>query len=154
LYWASLTSLRSRRGITLVELMVVVALAGVIFFGLAITYMMIMDWWDRSNSLMNLQRDGSYALYEIATAIRMGSMVQIPSETQLTIQDASASTMEQFYLESSDNSLRDSSGEKVIPSLVDSLQFAFTGKTISVTLILTDSESQEAYFNTSASLRN
>jgi Tfp pilus assembly protein FimT len=148
-------SLRVSRGLTIVELMVVVALAGIIFFGLATIYVMVMDWWDRGNSQLNLQRDGSYALFSMSTEIRKGSLALTPSSTELLIQNAAGSTMQQYYWETSDNTLRDISGQQVIPSLVDSLHFSITDqRTIYVTLVLADAEQQEAYFSTSASLRN
>lgn len=142
------------RGLTIIELMVAVALAAVIFFGLATIYMLTMDWWDRGSSLLNLQRDGSYALFEISTDIRRGSMAEISPSTQLRIKDSSGSTIARYYLEGSDNTLRYDSGGLVVPSLVDSLCFAQSGKTVSVLLVLADAEQQEAYFSTAASLRN
>jgi len=148
-------SLRVSRGVTIVELMVVVALAAVIFFGLATIYMLVMEWWDRGNSQLNLQRDGTFALFEMSTHIRAGSLAQTPSSTQLIIQNAAGSTIDQYYWESTDHTLRDISGQKVIPSMVDSLHFSFSyPKTVYVTLVLVDSEQQEAFFSTSASLRN
>jgi hypothetical protein len=91
----------------------------------------------------------------MSTEIRKGSLALTPSSTELLIQNAAGSTMQQYYWETSDNTLRDISGQQVIPSLVDSLHFSITDqRTIYVTLVLADAEQQEAYFSTSASLRN
>ena len=144
---------RKARGITLVELMVAVALVSVLFFGLASIYILMDDTWTRGASLTNLQRDGSYAMYEFTTTIRQGAMAVV-SPTQLTIQDGSGATIGRFYLEQSDNTLRDDSGTKVIPSTVDSLAFSQTGATIHVDLLLVDDQENAVFFNTRVSLRN
>ena len=142
-------------GFTLIELMVATSLMAVLFFALASFYMLVDDSWDRGSSLLNLQRDGSYALLEMATSVRMGSSVQINPSTQLVIKDASGATIGGYYRQAGDNTLRDNSGAKVISSLVDSLQFTLSNRTVFVTLVLTDSDQQEkAYFSTAASLRN
>jgi Tfp pilus assembly protein PilW len=141
-------------GFTLVELMVVAALVFVLFIGLASVYMLIDDSWDRGVSLVNLQRDGSYAMLELTTAIRKGTAVAISPSTQVTIKDAGNSVIERFYLDSSDNTLRDDSGTKVIPSMVDSLLFTQSGPTIHVEMVLADDRDNKAYFSTGASLRN
>ncbi len=154
MYRLRMRTTHNSRGFTIVELMVVVALSAFIFFGLAILYMTVMDWWDRAISLMNLQRDGSYALFDISTAIRSGSNAAISPSSSLEVKNQSGTTIAQYYWETSDNTLRDISGQKIIPSLVDSLHFVQSGKTVSMILILADSEQQEAYFSTSTSLRN
>lgn len=141
-------------GFTLIELMVATLLVGALFFALASVFMFVDDSWDRGSSLVNLQRDGSYALSEMATSVRQGTSAQIPLPTQLIIKDEADSTIGRFYLETSDNTLRDNSATKVIPSAVDSLQFALSGKTVFITLVLVDSDDQKARFSTAASLRN
>ena len=142
-------------GFTLIELMVATSLMAVLFFALASFYMLVDDSWDRGGSLLNLQRDGSYALLEMATSVRMGSSVQINPSTQLVIKDASGATIAGYYRQAGDSTLRDNSGAKVVSSLVDSLQFTLSNRTVFVTLVLTDSNQQEkAYFSTAASLRN
>lgn len=154
MYKIRMKSLRLSRGFTIVELMVAVALAAVIFFGIAVAYMLFMEWWDRGTSLLNLQRDGSYALFDITKSVRGGSMVSIPSATQLDVKNAGGGTIASYYWESADSTLRNLSGGKVVASKVDSLHFAQSGPTVLVTLVLTDSDHQEAYFSTAASLRN
>ena len=145
---------RNAAGFTLIELMVAVALAVVLFFGLASLYMLMNDSWERGSSLVNLQRDGSYAMMKLTTTIRAGSAAIIAPSTQLTVKDAGNTTIGRFYLESGDQSLRDDSGNKVIPSLVDSLVFTQSGPTIYVELMLADDKENTAYFTTGASLRN
>ena len=145
---------KNAAGFTLIELMVAVALAVVIFFGLASLYMLMNDSWERGSSLVNLQRDGSYAMMELTTTIRAGSAAIIAPSSQLTVKDAGNTTIGRFYLESSDQSLRDDLGNKVIPSLVDSLVFTQSGPTIYVELMLADDKENTAYFTTGASLRN
>lgn len=147
-------SLRVPRGFTIVELMVAVALAALIFFGIAVVYMLFMDWWDRGTSQLNLQRDGSYALFDITNSIRGGSMVTIPSDTHLDIKNAGGGIIASYYWESADSTLRNLSGGKVVASKVDSLYFAQSGPVVLVTMVLTDAERQEAYFSTAASMRN
>jgi hypothetical protein len=139
--------------VTLVELMVAVALVSILFFGLASIYILMDDAWDRGASLVNLQRDGSYAMYEFTTTIREGAMAVV-APTQLTIQDGSGTTLGRFYLEQSDSTLRDDAGAKVIPSTVDSLAFTQVGTTIHVDLLLVDDKENSAFFNTRVSLRN
>ena len=141
------------RGFTLVELMVAVALAAVLFFGLASIYMLINDAWDRGASLASLQRDGSYAMYEFTTIIRQGTAAVV-APTHLTIQDGGGSTLGRFYWEQSDNTMRDDSGNKIIPSTVDSLGFSQAGATIQVDLLLADDKENTVFFNTNVALRN
>jgi prepilin-type N-terminal cleavage/methylation domain-containing protein len=145
---------KSTQGFTLIELMVAVALVVVLFFGLASVYMLIDDSWARGASLVNLQRDGSYAMTELSMAIRMGASAVISPTTQLTIKDGNGTNIGRFYLEGSDNSLRDDSGTKVIPSSVDSLAFSQAGSTIFVSLVLVDDSENKVTFSTAASLRN
>ena len=142
----------SPKGFTILELMVATALIGALFFALASLYMLVDDSWSRGSSLLNLQRDGSYAMSEIASSVHMGTTAVVPSSTQLDIKDETGATVGGYYC--SDDTLRDISGAKVIPSLVDSLYFALSGKTVFVTLVLADSNNQKAYFSTAASLRN
>jgi prepilin-type N-terminal cleavage/methylation domain-containing protein len=141
------------RGVTLIELLVAVALVSILFFGLASIYILMDDAWDRGASLVNLQRNGSYAMYEFSTTIRQGSMAVV-TPTQLTVQDGSGTTIGRFYLQGSDNSLRDDSGTKIIPSTVDSLAFSQAGATIHVDLLLVDDRDNAAFFNTNVSMRN
>jgi prepilin-type N-terminal cleavage/methylation domain-containing protein len=145
---------KSSQGFTLVELMVAVALISILFFGLAGIYLLIDDSWERGSSLVNLQRDGSYALEEVATAVRMGASAIISPSTQLTVKDVNDVTISRFYLEGSDNTLRDDSGTKVIPSSVDSLLFSLVGRTVHVDMMLIDDQDNLVYFSTAASLRN
>jgi len=148
-----LKQLNIARGVTLIELMVAVALVSVLFFGLASIYVLMDDAWNRGASLVNLQRDGSYAMYEFSTTIRQGAMAVV-APTQLTVQDGSGTTIGRFYLEQSDNTLRDDSGTKVIPSTVDSLAFSQAGATILVDLLLVDDRENAVFFNTRVSMRN
>jgi len=150
----ALLKCKSSQGFTLVELMVAVALVSVLFFGLASIYMLIDDSWERGSSLLNLQRDGSYAMEEVATAVRIGASAVISPSTQLTVKDGNDVTIGRFYLEASDNTMRDDSGTQVIPSSVDSLQFSLVGRTVHMDLILTDDQDNLVYFSTAASLRN
>jgi prepilin-type N-terminal cleavage/methylation domain-containing protein len=141
------------RGFTLIELLVAVALAAVLFFGLASIYMLINDAWSRGASLASLQRDGSYAMYEFSTTIRHGTAAVV-SPTQLTVQDGGGATIGRFYWDQSDNTLRDDSGNKIIPSTVDSLGFSQAGAVIHVDLLLADDKENTAFFNTDVALRN
>lgn len=147
-------SLSVARGFTLVEVMIVAALAGAFFFALASVYVLVDDSWNRGSSLVNLQRDGSYALVEMTSTIRSGATAEVPQSTRLVIKDEADSTLGQYYWQLSDKTLRDLSGAKVVPSLVDSLHFALSGEMVFVTLVLTDSDAQRALFSTAASLRN
>jgi prepilin-type N-terminal cleavage/methylation domain-containing protein len=145
---------RDVRGFTLVELMVATALVSVLFFALATVYLLVDASWDRGEAMINLSRDGSYAVEEMAMSVRLASSVIIGSGPSLTIKDVVDSTIAQYYLQAGDSTLRDLSGNRIIPSKVDSLHFSQTGKTVDIGLVLTNSEGQRAYFNTSASFRN
>jgi prepilin-type N-terminal cleavage/methylation domain-containing protein len=147
-------SKKIHHGFTLVELMVATALVSVLFFALATVYLLVDASWDRGEAMISLGRDGSYAVEEMAMAVRLGTSMQIGPSTSLTIKDAADSTIARYYLQASDSTLRDLSGNKIIPSKVDSLQFSQAGNTVDIGLVLTNSEGQTGYFNTSASLRN
>jgi len=149
-----LKKLNRSKGVTLVELMVATGLASALFFALASVYILMDSSWDRGTSLLNLQRDGSYAVVELASAVRMGSAMEAAPATTLTIKDVNDSTLAQYYFQASDSTLRDIAGARVIPSRVDSLSFSLSGQTVAIALVLTDAQDQKAFFNTSASLRN
>jgi len=149
-----LKRLNRAKGVTLVELMVATGLASALFFALASVYILMDSSWDRGTSLLNLQRDGSYAVVELAPAVRMGSAMEAAPATTLTIKDVNDSTLAQYYFQASDSTLRDIAGARVIPSRVDSLSFSLSGQTVAIALVLTDAQDQKAFFNTSASLRN
>jgi|GEM_PF-1754673 len=142
------------RGFTLVELMVATALVSVLFFALATVYLLVDSSWDRGEAMINLGRDGSYAVEEMAMSIRLASSVTIGSGPTMTIKDAADSTVAQYYLQASDSTLRDLSGNRIIPSKVDSLNFSQNGDVVEIGLVLTNSDGQRGYFNTSVSLRN
>jgi len=141
-------------GFTLVELMVATALVSVLFFALATVYLLVDASWDRGEAMIHLGRDGSYAVEEMAMSVRLASSVTVGSGPTLTIKDSADSTVAQYFLQSSDSTLRDLSGNPIIPSKVDSLDFTQSGNTVDIGLVLTNPEGQRAYFNTSASLRN
>jgi prepilin-type N-terminal cleavage/methylation domain-containing protein len=144
----------SSSGFTLVELMVATALVSVLFFALATVYLLVDASWDRGEAMINLGRDGSYAVEEMAMSVRQAASVTIGSGPSITIKNAADSTVARYYLQASDSTLRDLSGNRIVPSKVDSLDFAQNGDIVDIGLVLTNSEGQRAYFNTSASLRN
>ena len=141
-------------GFTRVELMVATALVSVLFFALATVYLLVDASWDRGEAMINLGRDGSYAVEEMAMSLRLASSVTIGSGPTITIKDAADSTVAQYYFQASDSTLRDLSGNRIIPSKIDSLDFTQNGDIVDIGLVLTNTEGQRAYFSTSVSLRN
>jgi len=145
---------KNSAGFTLVELMVATALVSVLFFALATVYLLVDASWDRGEAMINLGRDGSYAVEEMAMSLRLASSVTIGSGPTMTIKDAADSTVAKYYFQASDSTLRDLSGNRIVPSKVDSLNFAQSGDIVDIGLVLTNAEGQKAYFNTSVSMRN
>ncbi len=148
------TAKKVHQGFTLVELMVATALVSVLFFAVATVYLLVDASWDRGEAMINLGRDGSYAVEEMAMSVRLATSVVIGSGPSLTIKNAADSTIARYFMQASDSTLRDLSGNRIIPSKVDSLAFSQNGKIIDIGLVLTNTEEQRAYFNTSVSLRN
>ncbi len=61
---------KNQKGVTLFELMVTIILSGIMMTGAVLIYIQFMDLWNKGNSQLEVQRQGTYALGVMEKAIR------------------------------------------------------------------------------------
>lgn len=130
-------TLRSQRGLTMMEVIVATIVTGIVLLALVTLYLTSMDAWDRSGARLALQRKADLALERIAEDVRMGSKVEIEAgETEMSIYRTTATgdSLVASYALVGDE-LRNNHGT-VLADHLTSLQFSSTGNT-KVTIRLT-----------------
>lgn len=60
------------KGFTLFELMVTIVLSGIMMTGAVLIYIQFMDLWNKGNSQLEAQRQGTYVLWVMEKAIKSG----------------------------------------------------------------------------------
>ncbi|MFH0811675.1 MAG: prepilin-type N-terminal cleavage/methylation domain-containing protein [Pseudomonadota bacterium] len=68
---------KHQKGFTLFELMVTLLLAGIMMTGAAFIYIHFMNTWEQDNSLLEMQRQGSYALTVMEGRIKQANQFTI-----------------------------------------------------------------------------
>ncbi len=138
---AARRSVRSQRGLTLVELTVMMGVVVTVIAAGVTTYLGTTRSWEGTATLAEAQRDASLALEVMTRAVRSGTQVSIgPSGDSLavTFWTGSADSLVASYCrdDSGCGYLRDISGEALIAGL-DSLLFTSTdGRTVNIDVVI------------------
>lgn len=104
---------RDQRGITILEVTLVLMLTSVVMMGLVGFYLSSQATWIESSSQAITQRDATLALERIGERVRAASSAVTPAPGMLVLYDRSGAEMRRFWLEPSDSLLHHGVGGTV-----------------------------------------
>lgn len=142
--------IKSRKGLTLVELMVAIAAGIIVVLATGMVVFLGQTSWNDSWRKVNLQRDASYAMLKISQSVKSATAASVDAEGEVLTITQGISTITFSYLDASGDLECDVDGntETVIDGKVGDLQFSVEGNKVIIDLTLEEGEAQASFAST------
>lgn len=151
-----------QKGFTLIELMismftstiVIVAAGSILFYG--------QKSWNNTCKRVNLQRDASYAMQRMSSAVKAGTSAKVEGNgIGLRVYNDIEGSWRRFFVQSAANSImlktaivgESISDENILDGKVEVLQFNVTGTTVRIELKLRE-DNLQTHFVSTVMMRN
>jgi Tfp pilus assembly protein PilW len=132
------TKIESRKGFSLIELMVAIATSAIVLLAIAIVIVFGQTSWNDTWTKVNLQRDASYAMLKMSQSIKKAtSAVADVNGPVLNLVVDSNSIIFSYAQDTNDLQYQiGEHSETVISGKVKNLQFGVSGNTVTIDLEL------------------
>ncbi len=147
---------RSRKGFTLIELVVAIPAALIVLIASGTVLVTSQAFWDSSWRKVNLQRDASYAMLRINRHIKEGTLAEIEDDGK-AIKIYKGTDGMRFFLEQDSKDLKcEIEGrypETIISGNVEDLQFNVDSNKVRINLLL-KKDNLETHLTSEVMIRN
>jgi type II secretory pathway component PulJ len=128
----------SRKGFSLIELMVAIATSAIVLLAIAIVIVFGQTSWNDTWTKVNLQRDASYAMLKMSQSIKAATGAESPDGRVLYIPNQTNPSIIFTYAQDTNDLQYQSGGqtETFINDKVKNLQFNVSGNTVTIDLEL------------------
>jgi prepilin-type N-terminal cleavage/methylation domain-containing protein len=149
------TKTKSRKGFTLIELMVAIVASAVVVLATGIVIVIGQTSWNQTWKKVNLQRDASYAMLIMSQSIKAATSAETEdNNTILTLERGEDPNIIFYY--ATDNlqyQIVGGQSQTIINGKVENLQFDVAGNTVTIDLSLKEDDVQ-THFISAVMMRN
>jgi prepilin-type N-terminal cleavage/methylation domain-containing protein len=146
------TKTKSRKGFTLIELMVAIVASAIVVLAAGIVIVIGQTSWNQTWKKVNLQRDASYAMLRMSQSIKAATSAgKSPDGRVLYIPTQSNPNITFSYVADTNNLQCQIVGEQpqtIINGKVKDLQFNVAGNTVTIDLSLKEDDAQTHFIST------
>jgi prepilin-type N-terminal cleavage/methylation domain-containing protein len=151
------TQTRFRRGLTLIELVVAIAVSAIVILAAGVVVGLGQTSWNQTWKKVNLQRDASLAMLWMGQYIKAAASAQKSTDGRILYIPSQASPTTTFTYLADTNDLQCQTGGQtrtIIDGTVNYLQFDVVGTNqVKIDLILKE-DGAETHFKTTVMMRN
>jgi prepilin-type N-terminal cleavage/methylation domain-containing protein len=144
------TKIESRKGFTLIELMVAIAASAIVILAIGIVIVFGQTSWNDTWTKVNLQRDASYAMLRMSQSIKKATSAAADVNGPVLSLVVDGNSVIFSYAQDTNDLQYQIGGqsETIINGKVENLQFKVQGSTVEITLELEKDNVQTRFVST------
>lgn len=135
-----MAGIKSSRGISLVELLVALGLAGMVITSAAMVYFAGIKAWDRSESQLEVQQNLRVAMNTLVNEIRRADVIEVYSSEEKIVLMFSDGSVRSYRFHPASKEIRLDESNSTVAMHIDSCDFEYGGGLISISITTREME--------------